>query len=107
MEDYASMSLVDLKQLAKNHVPKIKQYYVKSRSELIQILSMDEFPETMKIEKMRIGELREEARKRGHLNIWKMRRKELLELLYPSSQKNNQDNDSAQKHNNPKSSESE
>lgn len=101
------MSLVELKQIAKNHVPKIKQYYVKSRSELIQILSMKEFPESMKIEKMRIGELREAARKQGHLNIWKMRRKELLDLLYPSAQQNNQNNDSAEKHNNPEGGERE
>lgn len=105
--DYESMSLVELKQLAKNHIPKIKQYYVKSRSELIQILSMKEFPETMKIEKMRIGELRDLARKQGHLNIWKMRRKELLDLLYPSTQQNNQNNDGAEKHDNPEGSKGE
>jgi hypothetical protein len=105
--DYSTLSLVELKQLAKNHVPKIKQYYVKSRSELISILSMEEFPEEMKIEKMRIGELREEARKRGHLNIWKLRRKELLDLLYPSTQQDNQNNKSAEEHNNPESGKSE
>jgi len=104
--DYSLMSLVELKQAAKNHIPKIKQYYVKSRSELISILSMEEFPETMKIEKMRIGELREKAKEQGHLNIWKLRRKELLELLYPSAQKDNQNDDSTQKHNSPESGKS-
>ena len=103
--DYSLMSLVELKQVAKNHIPKIKQYYVKSRSELISILSMEEFPETMKIEKMRIGELREIAKQQGHSNIWKMRRSELMELLYPSPQKHDQNDNRTQKHNNPQSGE--
>lgn len=101
------MSLVELKQAAKNHTPKIKQYYVKSRSELISILSMTEFPEQMKIEKMRIAELREEAKKQGHSNIWKMRRRELLELLYPSAQQHHQNDNGTQKHDNPECSKSE
>lgn len=105
--DYSAMSLVELKQAAKNHTPKIKQYYVKSRSELISILSMTEFPEQMKIEKMRIAELREEAKKQGHSNIWKMRRRELLELLYPSAQQHHQNDNGTQKHDNPECSKSE
>jgi len=82
------MSLADLKQVAKNHIPKIKQYYVKSKAELIKILTMTDFPEEMKIEKMRMADLREEAKKRGHKNFWKMRRDELVQLLYASSEKN-------------------
>lgn len=86
--DYEAMSLADLKQVAKNHIPKIKQYYVKSKAELINILTMTDFPEEMKIEKMRMADLRDEAKKRGHSNFWKMRRSQLVELLYASSQKN-------------------
>jgi hypothetical protein len=59
----------------------------------------------MKIEKMRIGELREMAKQQGHLNIWKMRRSELLELLYPSTQQDDQNDNRTQKHNNPQSGE--
>jgi len=104
--DYNSMPLAELKQAAKNHVPKIKQYYIKSRAELIAILSMEEFTDTMKAEKMRIDELRKEASARGHKNIWKMRRAELMVLLYSSPHKNREDDNHAQKHDNPQTSES-
>ena len=103
--DYNSMPLAELKQEAKNHVPKIKQYYIKSRAELIAILSMEEFTDTMKAEKMRIDELRKEASSRGHKNVWKMRRAELMTLLYPSPHKNRQDDNHAQKHDNPEAGE--
>lgn len=99
--DYESLSLVELKQLAKNHTPKIKQYYVKSKAELIRILTMKEFPTEMKIEKLRMADLREEAKKRGHTNFWKMRREELVKLLYASPEENNENNDHTQEHDNP------
>jgi hypothetical protein len=104
--DYESMSLAELKQVAKNHTPKIKQYYVKSKSELISILSMTEFPEAMKIEKMRMAELREEAKKRGHTNFWKMRREQLVQLLYASPQENDKDDNHTEEHDHPEKSES-
>jgi len=104
--DYHSMPLSELKQAAKNHIPKIKQYYIKSRAELISILSMEEFTDIMKAEKMLIDELRKEATSRGYKNVWKMRRADLMELLYPSSHKNGQNNDHAQKHDNPEAGES-
>ena len=103
--DYHSMSLIDLKQVAKNHVPKIKQYYIKSRIELIKLLSMTEFPVEMLISKKTIADLRKEAQDRKLPNIWKLRRAELVELLYPSSEQNNQNNNSGQKHDNPEKSE--
>jgi hypothetical protein len=103
--DYHSMSLVDLKQAAKSHVPKIKQYYVKSRLELIRLLSMKEFPIEMLISKKTIAELRKEAQDRKLPNIWKLRRAELVELLYPSSEQNNQNNNSGEKHYNPEKGE--
>jgi hypothetical protein len=83
---YESMSLVELKQVAKAHTPKIKYYYVRTRRELIDILTQPTVPQTMVIEKMRVQELRAEAKKRGFGNIWKLRRKELVDLLYPSPQ---------------------
>ena len=104
--DYESLSLAELKQVAKNHTPKIKQYYVKSKSELISILSMTEFPEAMKIEKMRMAELREEAKKRGHTNFWKMRREQLVQLLYASPQENDKDDNHTEEHDHPEKSES-
>jgi hypothetical protein len=101
------MSLVELKQAAKEHTPKIKQYYIKSRIELIQILSMTDFPTEMILEKKTISELRKEAQARKLPGIWKMRRSELMELLYPSSKKNDEDNNDRKKHYHPEESEGE
>jgi len=99
--DYHSMSLTELKHAAKNHTPKIKQYYIKSRVELIKILSMTEFTEDMINSKKTIADLRKEAQDRKLPNIWKLRRSELLELLYPSSKEDNENNNSGKKHNAP------
>ena len=100
--DYHLMNLLELKQAAKNHTPKIKQYYIKSRLELIKLLLLPSFPEEMIIEKKTIAELRKEAQSRKLPNIWKLRRSELVELLYPSTNQYNQDNKDGQKHDNPK-----
>ena len=99
------MSLVELKQVAKTHVPKIKQYYIKSKLELIQILTMKEFPEEMIVSKKKISDLRKEAQARNLPGIWNLRRAQLVELLYPSSDENNQDHNNRQKHDHPKKSE--
>jgi hypothetical protein len=107
MENIHSLSLVELKHLAKIHNPPIKYYYVKSRLELIRILTMTEFPEEMRIEKKTIHQLRTEARDKGYLNVWKMRRPQLIELLYPSTNKDNKNDDHTKKHNNPKKCEGE
>lgn len=101
MADYHSMSLVELKQAAKEHRPKIKQYYIKTRAELIQILTMTEFTPDMIISKKTIAELRKEAQEKGLPNIWKLRRSELVELLYPSTKENNQNDNHGNKHNQP------
>jgi len=95
-----TLSLVELKQLAKIHNPPIKYYYIKSRVELIQILT-SEFTEQMKIEKMTIHQLRKEARENGHLNVWKMRRPQLVDLLYSSPKENEKNDDHTQEHNDP------
>ena len=100
--DYHSMNLLELKQAAKNHVPKIKQYYIKTRVELIKILLLSDFPEQMIIEKKTIAELRREAQAKKLPNIWKLRRSELVDVLYPSANQYNQDDKDGQKHDNPK-----
>jgi len=105
--DYHSMCLTDLKQAAKDHTPKIKQYYIKSRIELIRLLTMTEFPQSMIIEKKTIAELRKEAQLRKLPNIWKLRRSELVELLYPSTEQDNKDNDDGKEHDDPKEGQSE
>lgn len=103
--DYHSMSLAELKLQAKNHTPRIKQYYIKSRLDLIKLLSMKEFPIEMVIAKKTIAELRKEAQERKLPNIWKLRRSELVELLYPNSEQNNEDDNNGKEHNNPEKGE--
>jgi uncharacterized protein YqfB (UPF0267 family) len=105
MADYHSMSLVELKQVAKEHMPKIKQYYIKSRAELIQILTMTKFTQDMVVAKKTLAELRKEAQDRKLPGIWKLRRAELVELLYPGPEQHNQDDYDGKKHNYPKKSE--
>ena len=105
----SKLSLVELKQLAKIHNPPIKYYYIKSRVELIQILT-SEFTEQMKVEKMTIHQLRKDAREKGHVNVWKMCRPQLVELLFESGsspKKNEKNDDHTEEHNNPQTSESE
>ena len=100
--NYHEMSLVELKQAAKEHRPRIKQYYIKSRIELIQLLSMTELPDSYRIAKLTIADLRKQAKERGiPVKIWNLRKKELLELLYPSSQENDKNDDSGKKHDDP------
>lgn len=104
--DYHSMSLVELKQAAKNHQPKIKQYYILKRHELIKLLTMKDLPESYVLEKKKRSELIAEAKARGYTKFWNLKKAELLELLYPSFKKDNEDNDHAKKHDDPKHSES-
>ena len=101
------MSLVELKKVARDHVPKIKSYYTMKRKALIEILSLKEFPERRKAEKMRVGELRNEAKSRGLKGFWKLDKDSLIEMLYPSSQQDNKNDDHAEEHDDPQASESE
>ena len=77
----STLSLVDLKQLAKGR--RIKQYYIMKRHQLIQILSLPELPESLRREKLTIVELREEAKCKGVRGFWNLNRESLLNLLYP------------------------
>jgi hypothetical protein len=99
--DLHNMSLPELKQLAKTHTPKIKHYYIMKRTDLIEILSKTELPDEMIIQKMKLPELREKAKNKGVTNVYKFRRQELLDLLFPRSQQNNKDDDSGKKHSYP------
>ena len=82
--NYAELSLIELKQIAKQR-RYIKRYYVKSKEELVAILSLPEPPREMLLEKLTIKELREQAKERGFKGrgIWDMHRDDLMTLLYP------------------------
>lgn len=95
------MSLVELKDHAKNHKPKIKLYYIKKRHELIELLTMKELPKDLVLEKKKRSELIKEAKAKGYEKVWNLKKYELIELLYPSFEKNDKDNNHAQKHNDP------
>ncbi len=99
--DLHSLSLPELKQLAKNHTPKIKHYYIMKRVDLIEILSKNELPDEMIIQKMKLPELREKAKEKGVTNVYKFKRQELLDLLFPRPQQNNKDDDGGKKHSYP------
>jgi hypothetical protein len=82
--NYESMYLSDLKLIAKTR--RIKLYYVKTKEELIKLLTLPELPIEMKIEKMTIHQLRDEAKKRGIVGFWELRRPALVELLFPKDE---------------------
>ena len=86
------MSRVELKELARDHTPSIKFYYMKSRAELISLLTMKDFPIELLNEKKTIHVLRSEARDLGIVNVWKLRRHKLLQLLYPSPKQHDENN---------------
>ena len=95
------MPLVQLKQCARDHSPPIKQYYIKSRLDLIRLLTMKQLPESFILEKKKISDLRKEALEKGYKNIWKLRRAELMEILYPHTQQDDHDNNGTKKHDDP------
>lgn len=82
--NYQKMYLADLKLLAKTR--RIKMYYVKTKEELITLLTMKELPEAMRVEKMTIHQLRAEAKKRNIPGLWNLRRGALVDLLFPQTQ---------------------
>jgi hypothetical protein len=95
------MSLVELKQAAKNHRPKIKQYYILKRHELIKLLTMKELPQSYVLEKKKRSELIEEAKARGYTKFWNLKKHELMQLLYPSLKEDDKDNKHAKEHDDP------
>jgi hypothetical protein len=96
--DYHTMSLAELKLVARDRTPKIKKYYLIPRAKLIELLLMDTLPESFIIEKKTIHELRKEAQSRKLPNIWNLKRSELMELLYPiKTDLNDQNTDTLKK----------
>lgn len=96
--DYHTMSLAELKLVARDRTPKIKKYYLIPRAKLIELLLMDTLPESFIIEKKTIHELRKEAQTRKLPNIWNLKRSELMELLYPTkTDLNDQNTDTLKK----------
>ena len=81
--NYNKMYLADLKLIAKTR--RIKMYYVKTKEELVALLGMAELPQSMKVEKMTIHELRKEAKKRNISGFWSLRRGDLVKLLFPET----------------------
>jgi hypothetical protein len=77
---YDSMSLVELKQVAKTR--HIKMYYTMKRVELIRLVSMAELPDSFKIEKLTIVQLRKQAKEKGMRGFWNLSRDALVGLLY-------------------------
>jgi hypothetical protein len=101
--DYAAMSLLELKQVAKGR--KIKLYYVMPKDELVRLLSMPELPLELQLQKKTIRQLRQEAKARNLSGFWGLSRGELLQLLYPDQQgpadKNEKNQRHADEHNSP------
>lgn len=77
----SELSLVELKQLAKGR--RIKQYYIMKRHQLIQLLALPELPEALRLEKLTIHDLREQAKAKGLRGFWSLHREDLLRVLYP------------------------
>jgi hypothetical protein len=100
--NYDSMSLVDLKKVAKTR--RIKMYYTMKRHDLIRLLSMPELPESFKLEKLTIVQLREQAKEKGLRGFWTLSRSELMNLLYPPlpTKQKNEDRNQEDEHDDPK-----
>jgi hypothetical protein len=98
MMNIESMSLVELKQLAKTK--KIKQYYIMKRTDLIEILTMKELPFKYRLEKMTITEMRMLAKERGMRGFWSLSKSQLSEKLFASDDKE-KDNSEAGEHEDP------
>ena len=102
--DIHSLSIVELKRLAKQK--KIKQYYIKKRVGLISLLVLPELPEAYRVDKLTIRQLRVQAKEADVSQIYKLNRLQLVQVLYPDllrgPKQENEDDDGAEKHNDPK-----
>jgi len=101
--EYTTMSLVELKQVAKGR--KIKLYYIMPKEELIRLLSLPELPMELQLQKKTIRQLCQEAKARNLSGFWGLSRGELLSLLYPDQQgaadKNEKNQCNANEHDTP------
>jgi hypothetical protein len=82
--NYEKMYLSELKLIAKTR--RIKMYYVKSKDELIELLTMKELPLEMRIEKMTNKQLQAEAKSRGITGVTGLRRPALINILFPKTE---------------------
>jgi hypothetical protein len=98
MMNIETMSLVELKQLAKTK--KIKQYYIMKRADLIEILTMKELPFKYKLEKMTITEMRMVAKEKGMRGFWSLSKSQLSEKLFASHDEK-KDNSETSEHEDP------
>jgi hypothetical protein len=105
--NYETMYLSELKLIAKTR--RIKMYYIKSKEELIELLTMAELPLEMRIEKMTNKQLQAEAKNRGITGVTGLRRPALINLLFPktedvsktTSDENQEDQSQTDKHHQP------
>ena len=68
---------------------------------------MPELPESYRIEKLTILQLRDQAKEKGLRGFWTLSRDQLVELLYPGSPKqDNQNGNQEEKHDSPHSNNS-
>ena len=81
--NYSKMYLSELKLIAKTR--RIKMYYIKSKEELIELVSMEELPLEMRIEKMTNKQLQAEAKTRGITGVTGLRRPALINILFPKT----------------------
>jgi len=106
-QNYETMYLSELKLIAKTR--RIKMYYVKSKDELVELLSMVELPLEMRIQKMTNKQLQAEAKNRGITGVTGLRRPALINLLFPktedisktSTDENQEDQSQTDKHHQP------
>ena len=82
--NYESMYLSELKLIAKTR--RIKMYYIKSKEELVELLTMKELPLEMRIEKMTNKQLQVEAKNRGITGVTGLRRPALINMLFPKNE---------------------
>jgi hypothetical protein len=100
METLETLSLLDLKKLAKAR--KIKQYYIMKKEDLIALLRMEELPFKYKLEKMTIVELRAIAKERKLRGFWGMSKEDLTRVLFPPGDDKKQQDGEASEHEDPK-----
>jgi hypothetical protein len=100
--NFRELSLLELKQYIKRNNIKIKHYYIMKREQLIELLSMADLPEEIKMDKLTIIQLREMAKEQGVRGIWSLNREALMTLVFrETAHKNEKNKDDADKHDDP------
>jgi hypothetical protein len=77
------------------------------RAQLIELLTLAELPQSFKVEKMTIHQLRDEAKKKNIKGIWGLKREQLVDILFPKNvdkaapDQDEQDQGKTQEHHDP------